>query len=134
VLLPDVTYHYFCRNDSASNFQKREHIDKQEIENIIGAMVEVKNCSERLKDKPYFPQRMLKVMKTHYFMCQSILHNRKIISPSFSMREIRDIMRSPLTLKEILSLKDLRVKNLILYLLGELYPPITVAFIKMFSR
>ena len=134
VLLPDVTYHYFCRNDSASNFQKRDHIDKQEILKTIGAMAAVKNNSERLKDKPYFPQRMMKVMKTHYFMCQSILHNRKIITPSFSRREIRDIMRSPLTLREILSLKDLRMKNLILYSLGVMPPAITVAFIKMFSR
>jgi glycosyltransferase involved in cell wall biosynthesis len=33
VLLPDITYHYNCRVNSASNFQERSHIDKKEIEN-----------------------------------------------------------------------------------------------------
>lgn len=131
VLLPEITYRYYCRYDSASKFQKRDQIDKQEILKTISAMAEVKKHSERLKDKPYFPQRMLKVMKTHFFMCQSILRNRSFISPSFTACEIRDIMRSPLSFAETLMLKGFRTNNLIFYSLGMLPPAVSVALMKM---
>lgn len=131
VLLPDVTYHYFCRYDSASNFQKRECIDKQEIKKTVGAMASVKKNIERLKGKPYFHKRMLKVMKTHFFICQTIIKNRKIITPAFSNREIRDIMRSPLTLGETLLLKGWRAKNLVLYLLGVMPSCVSVLLIRI---
>ena len=72
VLLPDITYHYYCRVNSASNFQKRSRIEKKEIEDVISAMAIVKRNSNRIANKPYFHNRMLKVMKTHFFMCQSM--------------------------------------------------------------
>ena len=131
VLLPDITYHYNCRVNSASNFQERSHIDKKEIENVISAMAIVKRNSRRIADKPYFHKRMLKVMKTHFFICQSILRNRSLISPSFTAREIRNIMKSPLSFAETLLLKGLRMSNLIFYSLGMLPPTISVSLIKM---
>jgi len=42
VLLPDITYYYYCRNNSLSNYQKRNHIDKSEIQKTIDAMALVK--------------------------------------------------------------------------------------------
>jgi hypothetical protein len=134
VLLPDITYYYYCRNNSLSNFQKRSHIDKIEIQKTIDAMALVKQNTDRVKQKPYFHKRMLKVMKTHYFMCESILSNQKIISPSFTNREIRDVMRSPLTFWETLSLKGWRVKNLVLYMLGVLPPCISVSLMRLLQR
>ena len=131
VLLPDITYHYYCRVNSASNFQKRSRIEKKEIEDVISAMAIVKRNSNRIANKPYFHKRMLKVMKTHFFMCQSILRNWSLISPSFTAREIRDVMKSPLSFAETLMLKGLRTKNLIFYSLGILPPTVSVALMKM---
>ena len=131
VLLPDITYHYYCRVNSASNFQERSHIEKKEIEDVINAMAIVKCNSHRIADKPYFHKRMLKVMKTHFFMCQSILRYDSLISPSFTAREIRDVMKSPLSFTETLMLKGLRTKNLIFYSLGMLPPTVSVALMKM---
>ena len=131
VLLPDITYHYCCRVNSASNFQKRSRIEKKEIEDVISAMAIVKRNSHRIANKPYFHKRMIKVMKTHFFMCQSILHNRSLISPSFTAREIRDVMKSPLSFAETLMLKGMRTKNLIFYSLGMLPPTVSVALMKM---
>ena len=131
VLLPDITYHYYCRVNSASNFQRRSHIDKKEIEDVISAMAIVKRNSHRIADKPYFHKRMLKVMKTHFFMCQSILRCRSQISPSFTVREIRDVMKSPLSFTETLMLKGLRSNNFILYSFGILPPIVSVTLIKM---
>ena len=131
ILLSDITYHYYCRVNSASNFQKRSCIEKKEIEDVVSAMAIVKRNSHRIAKKPYFHKRMLKVMKTHFFMCQFILRNRSLISPSFTASEIREIMRSPLSFTETLMLKGLRTNNLILYFLGILPPTVSVFLIKM---
>lgn len=134
VLLPDVTYFYYCRYGSLSNFAKRDHIDKSEIEKTLGAMAEVKQNSDRVKSKPYFHKRMYKVMMTHFYMACAILKEEKIIAPSFSKREIRDIMRSPLSLMETLSLNDWRMKNVLLCCLGLLPPAVSVAIIRILGK
>lgn len=134
VLLPDVTYYYYCRGGSLSNFQQRSHIDKQEIQKTIDAMAEVKRNSDRLKAKPYFHKRMYKVMMTHFYMACAILKEEAIITPPFLNREIRDVMKSPLTLVETLSLKGWRMKNLFLYVLGHLPPKASIAIVRMLGK
>ena len=126
VMIPDITYFYYCRYGSLSNFSKRNHIDKQEIQKTIDAMALVKQNTDRLKQKPYFHKRMYKVMATHLYMALAILEQRKVISPPFSMREMRDVMRSPLTFRETIKLKGWWAKNVALYLLGVLPPLLTV--------
>lgn len=134
VLLPDITYHYYCRYDSASNFQKRDFIDKSEILKTVNAMERVKQNSFRIIQKPYFPMRMFKVMKTNYFMCQSILKNRQITNPPYTNREIRDIMHSPLSLWDTLTLRRWQFRNAALCVLGLLPPLITVTVMKVQQR
>ncbi len=131
ITLPDVTYNYYCRFGSASNFQKRSHIDRREVEGTIKAMQAVKGNSSRIKDRPYFSRRMFRVMMTCYYMAIHIQINKKSISPSFTKIEVRDVMRSPLSLCETLMLKDLWMKNLSLYFLGILPPTITVLLINL---
>lgn len=126
VMIPDITYFYYCRYGSLSNFSKRNHIDKQEIQKTIDAMALVKQNTDRLKQKPYFHKRMYKVMATHLYMALAIMEQRKVISPPFSMREMRDVMRSPLTFRETIKLKGWWAKNVALYLLGVLPPLLTV--------
>ena len=126
VLLPDITYFYYCRNGSLSNFQKRNHIEKIEIQQTIDAMNLVKGICFRVKQKPYFHKWLYKVMKTYFYICQTILRNNSIISPPFSNQEIRDIMRSPLNFREMLDLRDWRTKNMLLFLMGLLRPSISV--------
>ena len=134
VMLPDVTYHYYCRLDSASNFRKRSHIDKSEIQLTVGAMALVKANSQRIMDKPYFHKRMYKVMLTHFYMVCAIMNERRAIAPPFTKREMRDVMRSPLTLGQTLRLKGWRVRNLLLCALGLLPPALSVAFIRLAGR
>lgn len=134
ILLPDVTYYYYCRYGSLSNFDKRDHIDKSEIQMTIDAMAQVKQNSDRVKSKPYFHKRMYKVMMTHFYMVCAILKNEKIITPSFSSREIRDVMRSPLSFSDILNLKGWRMKNAFLYLLSVLPPAISLTLMKLLGK
>ena len=133
VLLPDVTYLYVCRENTLSNYQQRSMISKPEIEKTIQAMKVVKDSSYRLKEKPYFHKRMCKVMMTQFYMTCSILKNERIISPAFTKREIRDVMKSPLSFVETCML-GWRVKNLFLYTLGVLPPFLTVALIRIIAR
>lgn len=134
VLLSDITYCYYCRYGSLSNFNKRDHIDKSEILNTIGAMALVKQGSDRIKPKPYFHKWIYKVMMTHFYMACAILKDRMIISPAISRREIRDIMKSPLSLTETLLLKDWRIKNAFLCCLGILPSTISVAIIRVLGK
>lgn len=134
VLLPNITYHYYCRYGSLSNFDKRDHIDKCEIQKTIDAMALVKQNSDRVKSKPYFHKRMYKVMKTHFYMVCAILKNRKKITPAITNREIRDVMRSPLSFSETINLRGWKAKNAALYLLGVMPPTLSISLIKIMGK
>ena len=134
VLLPDVTYRYYCREGSLSHFGKRSHIDKAEVVETIEALAQVKAQSDRLRRKPYFVQRTYKVMETCYFVVCTVFRHQHIISPPFTKCEIRDIMRSPLSLREILSFRHLRWRHLTLYLFSVLPPSVSVALMKASAK
>lgn len=133
VLLSNITYFYYCRYGSLSNFEKRSHIDKDEIQKTINAMGEVKLNYECVQSKPYFHKWLYKVMMTHFYMVCSILKNEIIISPAFTKREIRDVMKSPLSFAETCKL-GWRGKNLFFYSLGVLSPSLAVALMRMVAR
>lgn len=130
VLLPDVTYYYYCREGSLSNYQRRSHIDKMEVQKTIDAINVVKNRSERVKGKPYFSSRMCKVMMTCYFMAKHIISCNDIIQPPFSKKEIKEIMSSPLSLLDVFCSKACWAKNVYLFSLGLLPSSISVWLIK----
>lgn len=134
VLLPDITYSYICRYGSLSNFQKRHYIEKREIESTIGAMRFLKKNSSRFEKKPYFSMRMCKVMTTCFYIVCNILHNRDFITPPFNKREIREVMRSPLALNEILRFRQGLAPNLLFCLFGLLPPTASVRLMKLVGK
>ena len=97
-------------------------------------MSQVKLHSNRLKDKPYFHKRMYKVMLTHFYMACAILKQEDKITPALTKREIRDVMRSPLSLSQTLALKGWRLRNACLCLLGILPPSVSVAVMRLVGR
>ena len=126
VLLPDITYHYYCREGSLSHFKSRDYIEKQEIVRTVDAINQLKDRSNRIKNKPYYPLRMYKLMMTDFYMVGTILKNQHIIKPAFTKLEIRNIMNSPLSFSEIIRFNIWRSRNLLLYLFGILPPSISV--------
>lgn len=129
VLLSDITYHYYCRNGSLSQFGKRDHIRKDEILQTMQAVIEVRNNYERIIDKPYFSNRMFKVMKTCFYVCCTILRNRRKISPSFEKKELRDLMTYPVGWSHICSLRHIP-----LFILGKLSPSFSVMMIWLLGK
>jgi len=134
VLLPDITYQYQCRYGSLSNFQERDRISKDEILDTIWAMEMVKGNSWRIKDKPYYPKRCLKVMTTCFYMACSVIKNRRKTHPPFSSREIRALMASPLHFAEILRFRSAKWQNLALYMLGVLPSALSVLMIWLIGK
>ena len=130
-MLPDITYKYICRSGSLSNFQKRTHIDKQEIEKTIAAVEHVKANSYRIADKPYFPQRMCKVMLTCFFMVCHIIQKQEYIEPKFTNSELHSLLKSPVPLSKTLSFRKCWSKNLLLCLLGILPSSVSLLLIKL---
>lgn len=134
VLLPNITYQYYCHYGSLSNFQKRDVIQKEEVEKTILAMKEVKDDSQRIKGKPYYPKRCLKVMKTCFYMACTMIKYREITHPPFSDSEIRDLMASPLGFGEICSFKTAKWPHLVLYMLGILPSAMSVLIIHIIGK
>jgi glycosyltransferase involved in cell wall biosynthesis len=134
VLLSDVTYYYYRHSDSLSNAMDSNRYAKEIIQKTIGAIEHVKSNSDRINHRSYFPGRMVKVMMTDFYIVCNILKNKDKIQPSFSKRELRDIMKSPLSFWETISLKNRKFENLFLYLLGVLPPSISVWIIGFLGK
>ena len=134
VFIPNIIYSYYCRYGSLSNYQKRSHIDKSEIQKTIDALAVVKAQSSRLKSKTYFHKWLCKLMMTHFYMACTILKQWKVIEPSFTKSEVRDVMRSPLTFSDVLYLKGWKWKNLSLYLIGALPASVSVALVRLLGK
>lgn len=132
-LISDITYKYYCRYGSLTNFQKRDIIQKNEIQSVIEVMSELKKKCLNYKQKTYFSQLFRKVMMTHFYIACSILRQNKIIRPDFTKREIRDIMESPLSIGEVSKYRKERWVNIILVFLGILSPLLSVSLMKLLA-
>lgn len=129
VLLSDITYTYICRQNSLSNFQKREIVEKDEILRNVGVAEYMKSGCFRLKDKPYFPQRCYIAVMTDFYIACNILKQRKIIIPRITCKEIRNLFSYPVSVWEICSFRQYRMRNIFLYILGKMPSPLCVSII-----
>ena len=126
VLLPDITYTYCCRENSLSNFQVRNQIEKSEVFRNIGVVEYMKKGCQRLRTTPYYPQRCYIASMTYFYIACNILKNRKLIVPEMTNREIALLFSHPATFREICSFNKCRVRNIFLYILGNLPSSICV--------
>ena len=134
VLLPDITYSYLCRKNSLSHYQTRHQITKEEVMNNIHSIEHLKQTSSLLYNKVYFPDRLYNIMMTDFYIVCNILKRRNQIQPTFSKRELRDVMRPLLTFRETISLKTRKFENLFLYVLGVMPPSISIWIITILGK
>lgn len=118
VLLSDVTYSYYCRENSLSHYQEREIIPKDEILRNIHTIDHLKMTSSILQNKAYFPNRCYNIVMTDFYIAWNILKRRKRIVPLFSNKEIKNLMQHPASFHQICCFKKSRLKNLLLYVIG----------------
>ena len=129
VLLSNITYSYLCRKGSLSDIRPNDRIEKKEIVQYFKTVDELKQRKDILIKKPYYPNRCyIAIMSDIYIIC-NILKRWKYISPSFTFKELKSQLNHPARFLEILTFRQARLKNLLLYLLGIIPAPISIGAI-----
>jgi len=134
VLLSAVTYYYVRHPGSLMNFQHRDVIDIEEVYQSFRYSALQKDYCSAMRHKPYFGGKCAKTMKAVFYSACGILKHRSQLSGTVSDREIRDTMRHPATLSEILAFKQQRGINLVFWLMGGLPPTLSVWLMTMVGR
>ena len=134
VLLPDITYTYLCRENSLSNSWHWEKIDKDKIVQYFMAVEQLKTDTRNLKDKSYYPNRCYIAMMSDIYIICNVLAKHYYIEPAFTNKELCRFIKHPSGLFDIMSFKQRRIHNLILYLLGKLPPCMALLLIRLFSK
>lgn len=134
VLIPDYTYFYVIRENSLSNYQYRKTIKLDEIKESFRVYSYLKNKCKDLKNKDYFEIRCTKGMILMFYAICGALKNRKRIEPELSNKTIRNAIKHPLGLHEILRFKKYKSINLMFYAIGILPPFISVFLLKTIGK
>lgn len=134
VLLSEITYSYWCRENSLSHYQQREYISKEEVLGNVISVDYLKKTSFLLLNKVYFPDRCYNIILTDFYIVCNILKRKKNIHPPFSNKEIKSIMRHPATWCQIYHFKNKKMINLLLYVISKLPPSICVATLWSLSK
>lgn len=132
--ISDLTYHYVIRDNSLSNFQKREVIHAEEVRQHISNQEYLKSQCLLLKEKQYFEIRMTKMMRAMFYAITGALRNESHLSEPIPYKEYRDAIRHPLSWKELIKFKRYKSINLMFWLLGKFSPSLSVAIIKIIGK
>lgn len=134
VLLPDITYHYLCRPFSLSNYQDREQIRKEEVQNNMATIDYLKEKCSQQDDRTYTPCMCYNLEKTSlYTICYALKHKERIV-PSFSDKELQACMSFPIPFRKLLHFKEQRGNNLMLWFISHLPTPVFIPFVRFFGR
>ena len=120
VLLSDITYQYLCRPGSLSQYQDREQLDMEEIIQNVSTIDYLKTGCQWYKDKNYFPFLCYNLeVNSFYIVCYVLKYRHKIQKP-ICYKELRDYMRFPVGLFQILLFKRKRTSCLALWIIAHL--------------
>ena len=118
VLLPDITYHYLRHDGSLSHYQKRDTYGKKEIMENVSVLNILKQKCVKMKGKKYLPYICCNVGMVSFYLSCHVIRNTNLIKPMISIKEIHDMMRCPIPIKEILMFKHKKISNLLFALLS----------------
>ena len=131
VLLPDITYSYYVRDVNTRRWNR--NVTREMMDAYIKSIDEKKRRIY-LRTKPYYAHRCATLLMYDFSFVHQILRRRGHLTPRYTDRELRDAMWQPMTLGDILRSSEKRAKNLAVYILCKLPPPIAVFVIRMMSR
>lgn len=134
VLLPDITYTYLCRENSLSNSWHHDQIYKEKIIQYFEAVEHLKKGNEQFCQKSYYPNQCYIAMMSDIYIACNVLKKHRYIIPAFTNKELHRYLSHPATLSEIMSFKQRRIQNLMLYLLGKLPCGLSILMIRLFSK
>ena len=134
VLLPELTYHYRFRPHSLSQFQDRDHIEKDEVLKNVATIERLKAYSRELLAKPYAGYMAYALMMHDLYIVAHIVKKRHQLQPPFSVSEMKAIMHHPFSLTDIVRLSHYRWRNLVLACLHRLPSVLFLLAVNMFLR
>lgn len=134
VLLSDITYHYIRHEDSLSHYCCREQLNKDEIMQNISVLQTLKSKTKDLSTKPYVDYLCYNLEMTSFYIVCHILKNYNRIIPMISFIELRDILRHPLSIIDILGFKHMKLYNLVFWLLAYLPIILFIPAIQLIGR
>ena len=134
VLIPDFTYFYVIRDNSLSNYQYRKTIKLDDIKEFIRIYSYLKDKCKELRDKDYFETRCTKGLILMFYAICGFLKNRNRIEPKLENKVIKDALKHPLKINDIITFKKYKMTNLAFYLLGVLPPSISVGIINIIGK
>ena len=134
VLLSDITYHYLLRENSLSHYQMQKQIPQSDIMNVVGVLNYLKSKTIKLKGKPYLPYLCYNLEVNSFYVICYILRNSYRIVPKIKSKEIRQIMKHPLSIGDIWGLNDKRTANFVLGFLEYLPYPIFLIVVLLLGK
>ena len=106
------------RPGSLSHYHSRDVYEKGELEKNISILKYLKSKSVELKGKKYVSYLCYNLEMICFYTACHIFQNAHHIVPSFAPIEIRDIMRHPMPLLDIVKYRQRKLSNLVFWLLG----------------
>ena len=134
VLMSNLTYFYYKRDNSISNFQPRTSFKRNEAVNAMETAKCLKSSCLSLPSESYLDSWCTKVMRHCFFYSYGIIRHRKKMDQPVTNREIRDMMKHPFPLWEIIHFKRYRYINIFYFFLGILPPFVMVFLVKFITR
>ena len=134
ILLPDITYSYYCRENSLSHYQQRATIGKDEVMRNVKAVDCLKADAATLRHKAYYPDWCYNLVMTDFYIACTILKRRNSILPPVTDGEIKRLMAHPATFRQVCAFQKSRMRNMALLLLGKFPPFLCVCAIKMMGK
>lgn len=132
VFLPAITYSYYCRENTLSNFQKRNNISKSEIMRNVATIDTVKHRCLRLLRKPYFPDWLNAVLTTDFYIVCNVIKKRQFIYPYITDSELRSFMHSPLSFFQAIRYGGIR--QIFFGLISMSPPSLSIYIIKIIGK
>lgn len=134
ILLPDITYNYVLRPGSIMGNQSREHIPTKEIRERFKTDAKMTERCARLRGRSFYDVHCARVMK-HKFRaaCVALRHKHRFTEP-LPNREIREEIKHPATLSEILRFKRYKPFHLFFFTVSKLPAWLAIGTIWMVGK
>lgn len=128
-LLPDITYFYKVRNNSATQKQ-RTMIPISEIESHIKSLDFRKNYAITLKQKAYFPELAIYIMRNNFK--DASIYISAPLEGRFSNHHLKKVLELPFGIDDIIKFNHYRLKALSFYLFFKFPIPIQRFILKSY--
>lgn len=134
ILLPNITYYYICRPNSLSHFQERKELRKEEVLKNASVVNYLKVKLRILRNHTYAPYMNYNLgMNSFYVVCYVFKH-KAIIKPEIPTIELKQFMRFPLRLSDIVICHRRLLGNVALWMLSNMPNPLFLFFIRIAGK